>query len=888
LTSDNDKPVSPHAQAVDATAASDPLVGTTLGHYRIVSRLGAGGMGVVYRAEDEKLRRQVALKVLPDTSGNEERRQRFLREARSAAAITNPNVAVVHAVDEAQGRVYIAMELVEGENLRQRLEHGRLDLTTAKDLAGQIARGLSAAHGKGIVHRDLKPENIMITPAGVVKLLDFGLAKVGAAPASGNSEAELARTETVVTSEAGRIMGTPGYMSPEQAAGKPLDARSDVFSFGIVLYEMLSGVRPFGGESTAAVLAAILRDEPAPLRAMAGALGVDAATEAVVMRCLAKKPGERFGSAAEISAALAGQAPAKTSAKSMVGVVAAAAVVVVVGGSVALLRGSHPVAAAPLASASSSPDAAAPAVGLADLPASATRSEEAKALFRKAMIAMAAGRDAIPDLDAALAADPTFASAALQRAYRAFRYARPLMPADRKAMTTAQARRDDLGPRDQALLDAIAPAFSDPPDWRESERRVHAFVDARPGDVEGWDALGVLAMKREHIRDAVASFEREAALDPHGAMAHQVWAQALWRLGDRDGAARVVADCVARSPLNVGCRWIAMWFASNLGDCAEADRLAREMAAIDQDSVMAWDSRSSAAAALGASEEAIAEIAATGRSHLPEAQRPSHALLDALDSAWRTGDLATFLRVADQAVRSPPPDGWDFRSQSSLEIGRIRALWQTGDRAGSARAAEAFLERLPALPVAERTQDDPTPDLLASALDGGRIDAVSFRARRDAWVGAQRGRVDDEAWTHDRLATWARAYDVPGEPTRAQADEAFAALHDLGGDPGESSQVGVQSGPLGGDATEAIGALLLGARQLDEAEKVLAAATRACTRRPQVRARELLARTYEEKGDVARACQAYGEVLRTWPKPVPRSVTVEEARARMKKLGCAP
>jgi serine/threonine-protein kinase len=875
--------------------------GTTparVAHFRILGKLGQGGMGVVYRAEDEKLRRPVAIKLLQDTSGDEERRQRFLREARSAASITHPNVAVVHAVDEADGRIYIAMELVEGEDLRHRLDRGRLDLATARDLAGQIARGLAAAHDKGIVHRDLKPENVMITPAGVVKLLDFGLAKGGGAtPASGRSEAEQARTETVVTSESGRIMGTPAYMSPEQAAGKALDVRSDVFSFGIVLYEMLSGVRPFGGESTAAVLAAVLRDEPAPLRTRAGAAGVDAATEAVVMRCLAKRPGERFGSAAEIVAALSAQAPASaaTKAKSRVGVAAAAAVVAAVAavGSVALLRGSHAVAAAPVASAASSPspspDGAAPAVGLADLPASATKSDEARALFRKAMTLMAAGRDAIPDLDAALVADPSFASAALQRAYRGSRYARPLTAADRKAMTTAQARRDDLSPRDRALLDALAPAFRDPPDWRETEARLRAFVDARPADVEGWDALAVLAMKRGHLREGAASFERAAALDPRNALGHSTWARALWVLGDRDGAARVIADCLARSPLNVGCRQTAMGFASAHGDCAEVDRVAREMTAIDQDSTVSWAARETGAAALGASEEAIAEIAAAGRSHLPEAQRPNAERLAALDRAWRAGDLASFIRVTDEAVRNPPPGDFDAHTLSNLELGRVRALWQTGDRAGSARAAEAFLARLPALPVPEHVQDDPTPDLLVSAFDGGRLDAATFRVRRAAWIAAQRARQDDEAWTNDRLVVWARAYDVPGEPTRAQADEALAALRDLGGAPGDSWLPDSQWGVVFGDYVgESIGALLLGARQLDEAEKVLTDATRQCSRRPKVRAQELLARTYEEKGDVARACQAYAEVLRTWAKPVPRSVTVEEARARAKKLGCGP
>ena len=292
-----------------AAAPDRPVdsVPTRIAHFRILERLGRGGMGVVYRAEDETLRRTVALKLLPDASGNDETRQRFLREARSAAAITHPNVAVVHQVGEADGRVYIAMELIEGENLRARLDRGRLDVGTARELAGQIARGLSAAHDKGIVHRDLKPENVMITPGGLVKLLDFGLAKPGVdrGPPSGPTEVGLAKTQTVVTSDEGRLMGTPEYMSPEQALGEALDVRSDVFSFGIVLYEMLTGARPFAGASTGALLVAIARDPVPPLRERAPE--VDKATQAVVTRCLAKSRAERFASAGEIVAARRGE-----------------------------------------------------------------------------------------------------------------------------------------------------------------------------------------------------------------------------------------------------------------------------------------------------------------------------------------------------------------------------------------------------------------------------------------------------------------------------------------------------------------------------------------------------------------------------------------------------
>ncbi len=265
----------------------------SIAHFRILGRLGEGGMGVVYRAEDETLRRTVALKLLRDTGGDSETRQRFLREARSAAAISHVNVAMVHQVGEADGRPYIAMELVEGESLRMRLERGRLDVATTRELATQMARGLAAAHGKGIVHRDFKPENVMITPEGVVKLLDFGLAKQGTARVvSGPAKAGLAKTETLVTSDEQRVMGTAEYMSPEQALGKPVDVRSDVFSFGVVLYEMLAGTRPFHGTTTGELLVAIVHNPVPPLRKQAPE--VDAATEAIVTRCLAKAPAERF------------------------------------------------------------------------------------------------------------------------------------------------------------------------------------------------------------------------------------------------------------------------------------------------------------------------------------------------------------------------------------------------------------------------------------------------------------------------------------------------------------------------------------------------------------------------------------------------------------------
>src|SRR5262245_10581031 len=217
---------------VDELAPPDPRPGRAdrIAHFRILDELGRGGMGIVYLAHDEKLRRSVALKVLPPSvTRHEEKRRRFLREARAAASVSHPNLATIYDVGEEDGRVYIAMEQVEGRTLRELLARGRLPLDDVLELAGQILAGLSKAHEKGIVHRDLKPDNVMVTAEGVAKLLDFGLAKQDRDVDVPLGEADTATSDT----GARQVLGTPGYMSPEQARGKPVDSRSDIFSFGV-------------------------------------------------------------------------------------------------------------------------------------------------------------------------------------------------------------------------------------------------------------------------------------------------------------------------------------------------------------------------------------------------------------------------------------------------------------------------------------------------------------------------------------------------------------------------------------------------------------------------------------------------------------------------------
>jgi serine/threonine protein kinase/tetratricopeptide (TPR) repeat protein len=275
------------------------MIGRELSHFRLLEPIGSGGMGVVYRGLDLGLDRPVALKVLPPGSlSDPERRDRFLREARAASALNHPNIVTIYEVGSEDGVDFIAMELIEGQSLRAVIPTGGLEPRLAAAYGAQIARGLAAAHGRGIVHRDLKPENLFVTPEGRVKILDFGLAKLvqslEAIP-SGSGALTLSQ-ET----KPGTILGTIGYMSPEQVRGEPADARSDVFSLGAVLFEMLTGKQAFKGDSHVETMHAILKQDPPDLEGRA----VPPTLALIVRRCLEKDVRERFQSARDIALAL--------------------------------------------------------------------------------------------------------------------------------------------------------------------------------------------------------------------------------------------------------------------------------------------------------------------------------------------------------------------------------------------------------------------------------------------------------------------------------------------------------------------------------------------------------------------------------------------------------
>ncbi len=275
------------------------IIGRTLGRYRIVEQIGEGGMGVVYRARDETLERDVAIKVLPEgVASDPDRLARFEREAKAIAALDHPNILAIHDFGSEDGIAYAVMELLEGASLREVITGGGLSRAKAVEYAQAIADGLAAAHEKDVVHRDLKPENVFLTRDGRIKILDFGLAKLQLPEQDLATETPTATLET----KPGQLLGTVAYMAPEQVQGKPADQRSDLFALGVMLYEMLTGSRPFGGSTTVETAAAILKEDPEAISVASP--GVPPTLAGVVSKCLEKRPEDRFSSAHDLSLTL--------------------------------------------------------------------------------------------------------------------------------------------------------------------------------------------------------------------------------------------------------------------------------------------------------------------------------------------------------------------------------------------------------------------------------------------------------------------------------------------------------------------------------------------------------------------------------------------------------
>jgi serine/threonine-protein kinase len=879
-----------------------PRVGDALGHFVVLGELGRGGMGVVYVAEDSALRRKVALKVMP-LHDDAERRRRFQREARAAAALSHPGIATIYEVGEDRGRVFIAMELVRGETLRSRLEQRpeadrALPLEEALRVAHAIALPLARAHEAGVVHRDLKPENVVVAQDGAIKLLDFGLAKL--------TDATLPEPESgTATTQEGRILGTPGYMSPEQARGQPVDARSDVFSFGVMLYEMLTGRRPFTAASTMELFAALDRDDPAPPSRENPR--VPEALERVVLRCLAKAPAARYAGAGELLRDLDRFAetvtPTGSNAHTISGpysarprgrsgrpavvraLFAALAVLAVLAAAIVVSRArSRAAASAVVAAAPSAPPAAPPPTAMTALPAPTAGLPEAIAAYKKGLAEMRAGLEWSDAFDRAVELDPSLAAAHAQLVTLAVVHS--IEPA-RKHFRALEALRDALTPRDRAMVDALEPMVDrQPADWAETILRLRAALETYPGDAELWMLLAIGRANYDDFAASVEDMQRALDLDPGFARAYATKAMFLSYLGRSAEAHATLDRCLARMPGSVGCLCMVAEVTATEGDCEAMEAASRRLIAVGAPARTSYRTLASALAsrgqpiatvreALRLADEGLASLPASRAEKKEQILLEEQVLTDALAGDFEAAERGVL--TLDKLTASSPRQ----RVHGEVARGLAQIYLETGRDRDAARVARDFLDRRDAWEPEPNSEDvalanDPTPELLLAALHGGAVTRADFAARRDAWLRAWTARVTPVS----RGYLWMYGYAAVADDAD-DARRAFEALPEFQPLPPFRPLTLVDAAV--GRAFELTG-------RHAEARPWFERPARACQALENpirhTQAQLALGLWREAAGDKAGACTAYQVVLNRWGQAKPRSVTADRAKARARALGC--
>ncbi len=573
--------------ATPSEAQDDALIGARVGHFLVRSKLGAGGMGVVYEAVDERLGRVVALKMLLAKSESPQMRRRFVREARAASKIHHPHVATIFEAGDAELGAYIAMEYVKGETLRRWLRESR-PLAEKVRIAREIADALGTAHQNGIVHRDLKPDNVMVTVQGAAKVLDFGLATQGGTGSLGTDDTRTAE---------GIVVGTPNYMSPEQVRGAVLDARSDVFSMGVLLYEAFTGERPFQGATPAAVFLALGAQEPRPPRELAPE--ISRPLEAVVLRCLAKRPEDRYADGTAVARALAGAgAGAGHRSRAPLGATLAALGMAATLAIVFAYRHAIEPKLPTQQSAVPNTSAQLPPTRVAKEGADASAADDPKAKV-EALEAMRRGLRAERELadnpcaafEEATRIAPLLAAAHLRLATCRFAFSRDTAGA-RLAFREAERLRDSLTERDRGLFEAWEPMLArEPPDAGVTRSRSLALATRFSDDAE-LAMFAAIAEEGAASSGALELHRRVAELDPGSAFAHASIGRVERKAGHIDEARRAIDRCLEIAPNAVPCVVERIADVSARGLCNEVEAAAQRLAG-------STAARASAALAIG-------------------------------------------------------------------------------------------------------------------------------------------------------------------------------------------------------------------------------------------------------------------------------------------------
>jgi len=797
--------------------------GDRLARFAIVRRLGAGGMGAVYEAKDETLGRAVALKVMRRAS--DEARRRFVQEARAAAAVSHPNLIVVHEVGEAEGRAFIVMELIRGRTLRAVMAGGA-GQGEAIRIIQQVARGVAAAHAAGIVHRDLKPENVMLREDGSVVVLDFGVARL----ATGGGDGARAATALAVTGT-GVVVGTPQYMSPEQALGIEVDARSDVYSFGVLAYELLTGTRPGPNPPSAKV---------SPL------------VDGVLARCLAADPLARYGDAREIQRAIEGTPPARH--RPRWAILAAMVVLGIAAVAIAWRPWHRPAAptSRPLGVAATVKAATADALN-------AYRGGFQQ--FRDDMFF-----EAVSTWEHATELDPAFAAAHLRLAIFKRYFHNP--DEARHSYAIAVTNREQLDDRDRAILQAVEPIVArDPYDYAETQRRMLAAVARYPRDVELLYYLGLTYSELGQHDRILPLVDQMQAIDP---TAPAVWgwrAVTLMYLGDLRGAREAAIECKRLAPMQSGCAFELTKILNDMGSCSELETVLRGWKVASPDNPKPPRDLARLMISLGRPVDAVRDMYAQARQLTPEAGR---ADLDGdvrRDIAFYSGDLTALEQVAREWLEPWNPHAAEVLIDVLEEAGR-------GDDARAVAEKHFAIGDAGFVPKGTSDMDlynDRTGFMLATLARHGGITHDELVRRRDAWVRDLKSRIGGAF----ALGIWAQAY-AHAVRTPEEAAEAVAVA------PAQQAPFYWFTATYG-----AIGrTFVLGGRAKDALPYLERATGRCFDRDP--RDYYYLGLAQEATGDAKAACASYAQLIARWHDAKPRSLTLEQARAHASALHCEP